>query len=58
MASQLSGLPQYPPCKPDFLLGNFCPDTTADIIKKLNQQYVVRPTYTRPSYRYTQVYVL
>ena len=52
MASQLSGLPQYPPCQPDFLLGKFCPDTTANMIKKLSEQYVVRPTYTRPIYRY------
>ncbi|XP_065903520.1 putative beta-lactamase-like 1 [Dysidea avara] len=53
MASQLSGLPQYPPCQPDFLLGKFCPDTTANMIKKLSEQYVVRPTYTRPIYSNT-----
>jgi len=50
MASQLSGLPDQPPCLGDFV-NNACPATTQEIISRLKDQYLVSPSWTRPSYR-------
>ncbi|XP_065902491.1 putative beta-lactamase-like 1 [Dysidea avara] len=49
MASQLSGLPDQPPCLGDFV-NNACPATTQEIVSRLKDQYLVSPSWTRPSY--------
>ena len=51
IASELSGLPNSPPCSPDILKGNICPGTTDEILHKLKDQYLAMTAWTRPSYR-------
>ena len=51
MASELSGLPDQPPCLGS-LNGNLCPATTDEIISRLKDQYLVMTSWTRPSYRW------
>ena len=55
MASQLSGLPNQPPCVPNILTKNLCP-TTDEILSNLKDQYLIMPSWTRPSYRYIHMH--
>ena len=57
IASELSGLPNNPPCSPDILTKNFCPSTTDEILSKLKDQYLPMTGWTRPSYRCVYVCV-
>ena len=58
LASELSGLPNNPPCTPDLLLKNVCPGTTDEILSKLKDQYLAMTAWTRPSYRYEIHYMV
>ena len=57
ITSELSGLPNNPPCSPDILTKNFCPSTTDEILSKLKDQYLPMTGWTRPSYRCVYVCV-
>ena len=57
LASQLSGLPPNPPCFPNILTKNICPESTDEILSKLKDQYLPMTAWTRPSYRWVYVYV-
>ena len=52
MASQMSGLPREVPCgniTEDF---NICPLNSDEVLQNLSSQYLVFPSWTKPSYRY------